>query len=188
MSMAVSSVGSAFAASQYSAVSAGAGDTTRSGDRREGGNARTVDKALSQEERQQVAELRQIDRKIRAHEAAHLAAAGGLATSGASYSYTYGPDGKRYATGGEVSVDTSAGRDPQANIEKGRRIQAAAMAPADPSPQDYQVARAGKALEAQGRADLAAEKRAEQSDGARRKVENTYAPAGEPSSGFSVYA
>ena len=31
----------------------------------------------------------------------------GLVTRGASYTYTMGPDGRRYATGGEVGIDTA---------------------------------------------------------------------------------
>jgi hypothetical protein len=119
---------------------------------------------LTPDQQRQVAELQKIDRKVRAHEAAHLAAAGGLATSGASYSYTYGPDGKRYVTGGEVGIDTSAESKPRANIDKGQRIQRAALAPADPSPQDRQVASAGAQLEARGRSELMTERRTEHSD------------------------
>ena len=45
-------------------------------------------------------------RKSRAHEMAHLAAAGGLAT-GPYYEYQQGPDSKQYAVGGHVNIDTS---------------------------------------------------------------------------------
>ena len=46
-----------------------------------------------------------------------------------------------YATTGEVSVDTSAiPNDPEASIEKMRTVIAAALAPAEPSSQDRQVA------------------------------------------------
>jgi hypothetical protein len=113
---------------------------------------------LTPEQQRQVARLKEIDRNVRAHEAAHMRAGRGVVTSGASYSYTYGPDGKAYAVGGEVGVDTSAEAKPQANIDKGQRIRAAAMAPSDPSPQDYRVASVGGQLEARGRADLAAER------------------------------
>ena len=44
------------------------------------------------------------DREERQHEQAHLSAAGGHARGGPSYQYETGPDGKRYAVGGEVSI------------------------------------------------------------------------------------
>ncbi len=89
---------------------------------------------------QVVQELAAADREVRAHESAHLAAGGGVVTGGASFSYTRGPDGKMYATGGEVPIDASEESDPDATIQKAQRIRAAALAPADPSPQDYKVA------------------------------------------------
>jgi hypothetical protein len=141
-------------------------------------------------EQRQVAELQQIDRNVRAHEQAHISAGRGVVTSAANFSYTYGPDGRRYAVGGEVGVDTSAEKKPEANIDKGMRIQAAALAPKDPSSQDYQVASVGKRLEAQGRNDLAQQKIEEQAASAnpeRLRVERAYA-SGTDSSSFSFYA
>ena len=110
---------------------------------------------LTLEEQRQVASLQQIDRNVRAHEQAHISAGRGVVTGSVNYSYTYGPDGKQYAVGGEVGIDTSAEKKPEANIDKGIRIQAAALAPRDPSAQDYRVAAIGSQLETQGRTDLA---------------------------------
>ena len=59
----------------------------------------------------------------------------------ASFSYETGPDGVLYAVGGEVSVDVSkVSDDPQATLDKMEQIQRAALAPAEPSAQDRQVA------------------------------------------------
>jgi hypothetical protein len=110
---------------------------------------------LSPAEQRRVAELQQIDREVRIHEQAHISAGRGVVTSGPTYTYTYGPDGRIYAVGGEVGIDTRAERKPEDNIDKGLRIQAAALAPVQPSPQDYRVAEVGKKLEVQGRSDLA---------------------------------
>lgn len=96
--------------------------------------------ALSQAERLQVAELEMIDTKVRAHELAHLAAAGSYATGGASFQYAKGPDGKQYAVAGEVGIDTGKESSPEATISKMQTVRAAALAPADPSPQDQKVA------------------------------------------------
>ena len=96
--------------------------------------------ALSQAERLQVAELEVIDTKVRAHELAHLAAAGSYATGGASFQYAKGPDGRQYAVAGEVGIDTGKESSPEATISKMQTVRAAALAPADPSPQDQKVA------------------------------------------------
>lgn len=115
------------------------------------------DGELTDEEKQQVQELKEADRKVRQHEMAHLAAAQGIAVSGASFEYKRGPDGVNYAVGGEVSIDTSKEKDPEATIDKARRIAAAALAPSDPSPQDRSVAAKARQMEAGARAEMAKE-------------------------------
>ncbi len=97
---------------------------------------------LSQQEQARLAELKKIDQEVRAHEQAHMAAAGGLVRRGISLSYEKGPDGRRYAVGGEVSIDTSKEAEPADTIAKMRTVRAAALAPAEPSPQDRKVAAA----------------------------------------------
>src|SRR5690606_18669390 len=49
----------------------------------------------------EVLELSQRDREVRSHELAH-AAVGGQYAGSPSYSFTRGPDGRRYAVAGEV--------------------------------------------------------------------------------------
>lgn len=121
---------------------------------------KTPDKAanglqLDEHEQREVERLKARDREVRAHEMAHLAAAGSLATSGASFSYERGPDGVSYATGGEVGIDTSAGRTPEETLQRARIIRAAAMAPAEPSGQDRAVAAKAAQMETQARAEMA---------------------------------
>ncbi|WP_229217932.1 putative metalloprotease CJM1_0395 family protein [Rugamonas apoptosis] len=99
--------------------------------------------------------LKARDTEVRQHELAHLAAAGGLAVSGAAYTYQRGPNGVDYAIGGEVHIDTSPGRTPEETIARARTIQAAALAPADPSGPDRAVAAQAQQLEQQARAELA---------------------------------
>ncbi|MBP1629089.1 MAG: hypothetical protein H6Q00_3564 [Holophagaceae bacterium] len=116
---------------------------------------------LSPEAQAKVASLKARDAAVRAHEAAHLSAAGGLAQGGATFTYAQGPDGKRYAVGGEVSIDSSGVKDdPAATMAKARQIRAAALAPADPSPQDQKVAAAATQMEAQAASDLARQSQA----------------------------
>ena len=115
----------------------------------------------------EIAQLAATDRHVRAHEQAHLAAAGPYATGGPSYVFTVGPDGNRYAVGGEVSLDVSPDpSSPQATIEKARVIEAAANAPADPSSQDRAVAAAAAQMEAAAERQLAAVHSAYQQPGA----------------------
>lgn len=72
---------------------------------------------------------------------AHLTVAGTYAIGGPSYTFTIGPDGQMYATGGDVQMDAAPDpSDPKKTIEKARVIEAAANAPADPSSQDRRVA------------------------------------------------
>jgi hypothetical protein len=111
------------------------------------------------EESVKVRELQARDREVRAHEAAHLNAAGSHAKGGATFTYQQGPDGRLYAVGGEVSIDTSpVSGNPEATLAKAETIRRAALAPATPSSQDRSVAaRAGKmAIEA--RADIQTER------------------------------
>ncbi|WP_448565909.1 putative metalloprotease CJM1_0395 family protein [Thalassotalea ganghwensis] len=109
-------------------------------------------------EQQEVAELKQRDREVRAHEQAH-SAAGGPTTGAPSYTMKVGPDGKRYAVEGEVSVDLSpVAGNPAATIAKMQKVYSAALAPANPSVQDTRVARSAAQLIAQAQSELLAEK------------------------------
>lgn len=116
-------------------------------------------RALSERERAEVKELRVKDREVRAHEQAHVAAAGNLAKGGIKYDYETGPDGKRYAVGGEVQLDTSpVPDDPEATIAKAERIKRAATAPVDPSAQDRAAAAEADRMAADARQELAQER------------------------------
>lgn len=103
-----------------------------------------------------IQQLQARDREVRQHEQAHMAAAGGLLRSGPTYNYIIGPDGKRYAVGGGVDIDTSEVRDdPEGNAEKGERIQAAALAPAEPSGADLSIAAIGARMQQRALAEIA---------------------------------
>jgi len=110
---------------------------------------------LSPEELAQIVKLKQRDAEVKAHEQAHLSAASGIATSGASFSYQKGPDGQRYAIGGEVQIDTSSiPGDPAATLRKAEIIKQAALAPGSPSSQDQKVASQANSMAAKARAEL----------------------------------
>lgn len=113
---------------------------------------------LTEVEQALVRQLQQRDREVRAHELAHVAAGGPYVTRPASYQYQVGPDGRRYAVGGEVSIDTSVPSDPEEALAKAQIIQRAALAPINPSAQDYQVAAQARQMEAEARQELASER------------------------------
>lgn len=111
---------------------------------------------LTSEQQREVEQLKERDREVRAHEQAHVAASGGLARGGAKFEYKSGPDGKQYAIGGEVQIDTSpVSGDPAATLRKAEQIRRAAMAPADPSGQDRAVAAEATRMAAEARQELA---------------------------------
>jgi len=118
-------------------------------------NSSEATKELNTKEQARVNELQQRDTEVKAHEQAHLSAAGSIATSGASFTYTKGPDGRRYATGGEVSIDTSAvAGDPAATLAKADAIKRAALAPASPSAQDQKVAASATTMSNKAQTEL----------------------------------
>jgi len=119
---------------------------------------KTADRTeLSDEAKQVINQLQARDTEVRAHEQAHLSAAGGYATGGATYSYQVGPDGQRYAIGGEVGIDVSPiSGDPEATLIKANIVQRAALAPAEPSGQDMRVASAAIQMANQARVEIAA--------------------------------
>jgi hypothetical protein len=157
------SLGAGFALSPYGAF--GAHEPSRRTASGENGNAdetasadaprKRNGEALSEDERSEVEKLKVTDRKVRQHEQAHVAAGGDLVTSGPSYEYTTGPDGQRYAVAGEVGIEVSPGRTPEETIRRAARIRAAALAPADPSPQDRNVAAQAARMQMQAVLEIA---------------------------------
>jgi hypothetical protein len=134
---------------------------------------------LSEQQQKEVQRLKERDREVRQHEQAHVAAAGRYAKGGPQYEFTRGPDGRQYATGGEVSIDTSPASTPEATVAKMQQVRRAALAPAEPSPQDRRVAAEASAAEIKARQELV-KARAEGSDEAGAAPA---AEAGDESSG-----
>ena len=75
-----------------------------------------------------------------------------------------GPDGVNYAVSGEVSIDVGPAATPQETLLKAQIVRRAALAPAEPSAQDRNVAAEAVKLEAQARLDLAEERQAEMAE------------------------
>jgi hypothetical protein len=113
---------------------------------------------LSDDQHLAIAWLASRDREVRAHEAAHQAA-GGTLVAGVSFQFETGPDGRSYAVGGDVTIDSSTvPGNPQATVAKMRQVRDAALAPAQPSAQDEMVAAQAEeqALEAEMEVQAAA--------------------------------
>ena len=115
----------------------------------------STESGLTEAELRLISELKEADAEVRRHEMAHLAAAGGLALSGANFTYQRGPDGVNYAVAGEVSIDVApVPGDPQATIQKMQKIKNAALAPTNPSAQDVKVAANASATATKAASDL----------------------------------
>ena len=113
---------------------------------------------LTEAEEKTVRELKQRDIEVRAHEQAHKSV-GGPYTGAVSFDTVTGPDGREYAVGGEVQIDASAVRgNPEATIRKMEIVIRAALAPAEPSPQDVQVAAQAQQTKLQAQAELRQER------------------------------
>lgn len=161
-------------ASSYPSAAGRGGATARSTAAPQRDDGAAEDPLQSPAVQREIDQLAQRDREVRAHEQAHVAAGGSLITSGPNYSYTTGPDRKRYATAGEVGIDTSPVRDdPEATIDKAQRIRAAALAPAEPSSQDRQVAAKATSMEQSARLELARQREQAYSSTARADTRPT---------------
>ncbi len=139
----------------------GLGTEARRGLIASGGDAPApgADGELTDAEKDVIDKLRARDVEVRRHEEAH-ARVGGQYAGQPSYTYQTGPDGNRYAIGGEVPIDVApVPDDPEATIEKMRVVKAAALAPAEPSGADRRVAALADAQRLQAQADLSTEQR-----------------------------
>ena len=135
----------------------------------------------SEQQQQQLAVIQDLanrDREVRAHEQAH-ASVGGKYAGAASFTYQRGPDGVSYAVGGEVSISSPTGGDPQTRLQAAEQIKRAALAPANPSAQDRRVAVQAGLTATQARTEIASlkseERATSKSEESIDKVENTAA-------------
>jgi len=114
------------------------------------------EKLETAQQQKEIQQLEQRDQEVRTHELAH-ARVGGDVTGAPVYEFEMGPNGKKYAVEGEVSVDLSTiAGDPQATITKMEKVHAAALAPVEPSAQDMKVASQATESIAQAKSELSA--------------------------------
>ncbi len=106
-------------------------------------------------EQEQIEQLAERDREVRAHEQAH-AAVGGQYAGSPVYDYTRGPNGRNYASSGHVKIDVSViPGDPEATLQKAQTVRRAALAPAEPSSADRSVAAKASQMAVEARAEIA---------------------------------
>lgn len=108
---------------------------------------------FSKAEQREIEKLKRRDREVRTHEMAHQSAGGQYAGS-ASYSYTTGPDNKRYAVGGSVDINTSPEDNPEDTVKKAEQVKRAATAPAQPSSADLKIAAKATRMKMEAQAEL----------------------------------
>ena len=125
---------------------------------------------------QEQQKLEERDREVRQHEEAHKAAAGAHARGGPNYEYQIGEDGKQYAIGGSVQIDTGKEDTPEKTISKMQTVISAARAPAEPSAQDIKVAAQAAQTMQEAREELSEKRKAEkeESSAAKEKVDRAY--------------
>ncbi|MCB2200446.1 hypothetical protein KQI63_13645 [bacterium] len=109
---------------------------------------------LSEDEKKDVQEMKARDLEVRAHEQAHLAAAGSLANGGANFETERGPDGHHYAVAGDVNI-SFGGDTPEERLRQAEQAARAALAPAEPSGQDRAVANKANRVAAEARQEIA---------------------------------
>jgi|GEM_PF-5516640 len=97
---------------------------------------------LSLEQRRDIAKLRLRDMEVRAQIQAHMASAGKYSKGGVNYEFEKGPDGRSYATNGEVSISIPEGKTPEENLRIAIQVERAVTS----SPSITQADRAVSAL------------------------------------------
>jgi len=136
---------------------------------------------LTPEEKARVEDLRARDAEVRAHEMAHIIAGGQYIIRRANFVYVLGPDGRLYAVGGDVVIDTSpVPGDPEATIRKAQAVRRAALAPSNPSAQDLRVAAEATRMEFEARMELARQRAEEALEQAKEYNQDGEAITPEP--------
>mgnify|MGYP002862147563 CR=1 FL=1 len=137
---------------------------------------------ISDEEQLALQKLKKRDQEVRTHEGQHMSNPELTAIGGPNYTYTIGPDGKPYITGGNVTVSTGAIKDPDDAIRKARAMQNASLSVGEPSTQDLAAAGAASAMEMDAVVEKASENKEKNSE------RNVAEFAKSEKSSFDVYA
>ncbi|MCC2606470.1 putative metalloprotease CJM1_0395 family protein [Planctobacterium marinum] len=153
-----------------------AGDTPDNAKQESAGKEDAEERQKQQKEaadKQELERLKTRDQEVRAHEQAH-AAVGGQYAGSPSYEFETGPDGQQYAVGGEVSIDISKESEPEDTLNKMQQVKAAALAPAEPSPQDFRVASEATRIAAEARVEIAQDEIEQQKDAQQESIDRVF--------------
>ena len=107
---------------------------------------------ISSEDREMLRKLEDRDAKVRAHETAHVMAAGGQAGP-VNYVYQNGPDGRGYAVGGSVNISIISSGGGEESVRQAETASRAALAAGEASLQDNLTAAKASELAARARRD-----------------------------------
>ena len=121
-------------------------------------NRMTRQEKLRQPEvKQEIRQLEMTEQEVIKHEQAHKSVGGSL-TGPVSYTYTDGPDDRRYIYGGEVPINVKEGSTLEETLKILKRVHEAALASSDPSSQDLRVAASAVSQMQQVRGEIATER------------------------------
>lgn len=137
-----------------------------------------IEEELSTDDKQEIREMQSRDLEVRNHEQAHISASGRIATSAPIYKYEKGPDGKMYVTEGSVRFSMPPSNSPEEKLQLAQQLRRMALAPANPSSKDRQVA----AKASQKISNAQKEVREE----ARKELENKNSTKNNPFNSFEV--
>ena len=113
---------------------------------------------LTADEQREVNRLADVDRRVKAREQAYMAASRGLARA-ATVRYVTGPDGRQYAVDANVQIDTTPIEgNPEQTLAKAEAAEAAALAAADPTPNDRLTAARARRMADEARQKLRAQR------------------------------
>ncbi|MCA9790812.1 MAG: hypothetical protein KC910_03425 [Candidatus Eremiobacteraeota bacterium] len=119
---------------------------------------------MSDGQREQLKEMRKVDKAVEEHEMDHYRAAEELAQGMPSYESKLGPDGQAYRMAGKVMIDTGEDADAEKTVKKMQKVQRSALAPshntiAPLSDADEEVAAGARLKEQKAQARLDQEKK-----------------------------
>lgn len=162
-------------------------DKEKVNERRGSGQGRD-EQGLQEEELEQLRELEARDAEVRAHEQAH-ASVGGQYAGAPSFSYQTGPNGVKYAVGGEVPISLpSSSGNPEQTIRAAEQVRRAALAPVDPSGQDRRIAASASQVSQSARAEVRVQQTQERSLKAAEKAERAAEKRAEEQPGDKIEA
>lgn len=108
----------------------------------------------TESERRQLAEMRRRDRQVRIDEKPKFTEMQGLTQGVPKYTMVKGPDGRMYAVGGQLELDTTPEETPEETIVKAQKIRAVATTSFNLSPDDIRFIARASMMEMEARGEI----------------------------------